>query len=164
MSDAGQLKPITAYITPERYQRLKQIKAQKDKSLSQIVGEALDQYLEEQADQIGSRRNFQETMRRQLDRIEMQMQFHLTTQTALMSLAFARTIRDNVRLANWIEGKADLDEGMDYQPNGAIVEAIEAAHQQFDPIQSRMQAKTKAIQDTRREARRKRKKDDTETG
>jgi len=80
---------VYARITPELYTLLQQVRvAKRFDHDADLVRAALRAYLENQSDQVASRRHFSASMRRGMDRLD----WHLTVQTCLMAQALAMLI------------------------------------------------------------------------
>jgi Arc/MetJ-type ribon-helix-helix transcriptional regulator len=76
-------------ITPELHKLLQQVRiAKRFRYDSELVRAALRAYLETQSDQVASKRHFNFTLRRRLDRID----WHLTVITYLLAQALAMLI------------------------------------------------------------------------
>jgi len=84
MTDTAPTKNIyevkkTVYMTNEMEERLNQILAKQDRSTSfnDLARTAFRQYIDEQEDQIGSRRHFSKSLQNRLDLLEGKLLFYL---------------------------------------------------------------------------------------
>lgn len=141
-SDVGETERIYAYVSPKLKRRGEQIKQNKGhRSVSATVNIALRAYIDEQEDQIGSRRHFQQTMQRRLDRLENTVQYHLALQTVLTAMLSTRSVRDLARIMNLIEGRSadEIDEGADLKPSEAIAAASKVTVEQYQTLMLQIQ-------------------------
>lgn len=84
-------QPIRVYarITPELYKLLQQVRvAQQFTSDADVVRRALQAYLDEQSDQVASKRHFSASFRRRMDHVD----WHLSVITYLLAQTFALLI------------------------------------------------------------------------
>lgn len=74
-------------ITPEMRDLLAQIAARhgRDVKENDLIRDAIRQYLDQQADVVGSRRHFQRSLQSRLDRLESTLTFQMLILTFLMS-------------------------------------------------------------------------------
>ena len=109
-------------ITPEMHDQLVHIatKLERDVTEADLIREAIRQYLDQQADLVGSRRHFQKSLQGQLERLESTLTLHLHVMIALLSMlldddtghsideAIVIARRDGKRLLARIEAVRDL--------------------------------------------------------
>jgi hypothetical protein len=109
-------------VTPEMHDQLVQIAAKLDRDVTEadLIRDAIRQYLDQQADLVGSRRHFQKSLQAQFDRLEGTLTIHLHVMIALLSMLLeddtGQTIdeaiviarRDGKRLLARIEAVRDL--------------------------------------------------------
>lgn len=74
-------------MTPEMRDLLAQIAAKQGREVSEndLIREAIRQYLDEQANVVGSRRHFQRSLQARLDRLESTLTFQMLMLTFLLS-------------------------------------------------------------------------------
>jgi len=74
-------------MTPEMRDLLAQIVAKRGREVSEndLIREAIRQYLDEQADVVGSRRHFQKSLQARLDRLENTLTFQINVLTYLLA-------------------------------------------------------------------------------
>lgn len=104
--------------------------AGKYRSRADLARSALREYLDNQEDQIGSRRHFSKTMNTRLDRLERQLVQMQVNQTTLMVLV-AQMIGEMFQV---VTGRKDLNAAQ------AVKEAFDVAQLQHENIQGRSQA------------------------
>jgi predicted DNA-binding protein len=109
-------------LTPEMRDQLAQIaaKLERDVTEADLIRDAIRQYLDQQADLVGSRRHFQKTLQVQLERLESTLTLHLHVMIALLLMlldddtgqsideAIVIARRDGKRLLARIEAVRDL--------------------------------------------------------
>lgn len=78
-------------MTSEMHDLLVQIAARRGREVTEVdlIREAINEYLEEQADIIGSRRNFHKSLQQRLDRLETSLTFHLYILMYLLAAAIS---------------------------------------------------------------------------
>ncbi|MDX2138672.1 MAG: hypothetical protein SF123_11305 [Chloroflexota bacterium] len=78
-------------ITPEMRDLLAQLAARRGREVCEadLIREAIRQYLDEQADVVGSRRHFQKSLQARIDRLETGLAFHLNVLVYLMANALS---------------------------------------------------------------------------
>lgn len=76
-------------MTPEMRDLLAQIVAKRGREVKEndVIREAIRQYLDEQADVVGSRRHFQKSLQARLDRMENTLVFQMQVLTYLLAAA-----------------------------------------------------------------------------
>jgi len=74
-------------MTPEMRDLLAQIVAKRGREVKEndLIREAIRQYLDEQADVVGSRRHFQKSLQARLDRLENTLTFQMNVLTYLLA-------------------------------------------------------------------------------
>jgi len=74
-------------MTPEMRDLLAQIVAKRGREVKEndLIREAIRQYLDEQADVVGSRRHFQKSLQVRLDRLENTLTFQMNVLTYLLA-------------------------------------------------------------------------------
>lgn len=74
-------------MTPEMRDLLAQIAAKRGREVSEndIIRDAIRQYLDQQADVVGSRRHFQRSLQARLDRLENTLTFQMLMLTYLLA-------------------------------------------------------------------------------
>ena len=74
-------------MTPEMRDLLAQIVAKRGREVKEndLIREAIRQYLDEQADVVGSRRHFQKSLQARLDRLESILSFQMNVLTYLLA-------------------------------------------------------------------------------
>ncbi|MBK8138298.1 MAG: ribbon-helix-helix protein, CopG family [Chloroflexi bacterium] len=109
-------------ITPEMRDLLAQLAAKqgRDVTESDLIRDAIRQYLDQQADLVGSRRHFQKSLQERLDALEGTLTFHLHILISLVSVlldndashavdeAIVAARRDGKRLLARIDAVRDL--------------------------------------------------------
>ena len=92
----------TISMTPEMHDLLMQIVVKRERDVKEVdlIREAILEYLDEQADVVGSRRHFQKSLRARLDQLESAFTFHLHILIYLLSAVLAdesdRAIEDAI--------------------------------------------------------------------
>ncbi len=124
-------------LTPTMYARLNEIRISKSfPSISSIGREAIRYYIEEQSDQIGSRRHFSRAMKQRLATLENKMDTHFAVHTSLQAIIGAAMLT-----------VLDEDE-KEWKPAELIAEAARVALQQHSQLnhmaQQLIQARTEA--------------------
>lgn len=113
-------------LTPALYDRLTQMMhSQGLPSMSDTGREAIRYYLEEMADQIGSRRHFSRSMQGRLDELEDFVHMHMAVQTYLFAHFTAQQLSLLEQLAAHDGGQARVWRGSDL-----LAEAVKIALQQ----------------------------------
>jgi metal-responsive CopG/Arc/MetJ family transcriptional regulator len=109
-------------LTPEMCDQLAQIVAKSERNITEadLIRDAIRQYLDQQADLIGSRRHFQKSLQAQFERFESTLTLYLHVMIALLLLlldddtgqsideAIVIARRDGKRLLARIEAVRDL--------------------------------------------------------
>ncbi|MBK8139458.1 MAG: hypothetical protein IPK52_27205 [Chloroflexi bacterium] len=109
-------------ITPEMRDMLAQIAAKqaRDVTESDLIRDAIRQYLDQQADLVGSRRHFQRSLQERLDALEGTLTLHLHVMIALLLMLLEGDVsqvideaiviarRDGKRLQSRINAVRDL--------------------------------------------------------
>ena len=109
-------------ITPEMRDLLAQIAAKqgRDVTESDLIRDAIRQYLDQQADLVGSRRHFQRSLQERLDALEGTLTLHLHVMIALLLMLLEGDVsqvideaiviarRDGKRLQSRINAVRDL--------------------------------------------------------
>lgn len=74
-------------MTPEMHDLLAQIVAKRGREVKEndVIRDAIRQYLDEQADVVGSRRHFQKSLQARLDRMESALVFQMQVLTYLLA-------------------------------------------------------------------------------
>jgi len=74
-------------ITPEMRDLLAQIVAKRGREFTEndLIRDAIRQYLDEQADIVGSRRHFQKSLQTRIDRLESTLTFQMNVLTFLLT-------------------------------------------------------------------------------
>jgi len=74
-------------ITPEMRDLLAQIVAKRGREFTEndLIRDAIRQYLDEQADIVGSRRHFQKSLQTRIDRLERTLTFQMNVLTFLLT-------------------------------------------------------------------------------
>jgi Arc/MetJ-type ribon-helix-helix transcriptional regulator len=103
--------------------------AGKHRSRADLARSALREYLDNQSDQIGSRRHFNKTMNKRMDRLERQLVQMQVTQTTTIILV-AQMVSELLMATT---GKDDLNAAL------AVKEAFDVAQIQHENIQGRSQ-------------------------
>ncbi len=109
-------------ITPEMRDLLAQLAAKQGRDVKEVdlIRDAIRQYLDQQADLVGSRRHFQKSLQERLDALESTLTLHLHVMIALLLMllegdvsqlideAIVAARRDGKRLLARIEAVRDL--------------------------------------------------------
>ena len=103
--------------------------AGKHRSRADLARSALREYLDNQSDQIGSRRHFNKTMNKRMDRLERQLVQMQVTQTTTIILV-AQMVSELLMATT---GKDDLNAAL------AVKEAFDVTQLQHENIQKRSQ-------------------------
>jgi hypothetical protein len=112
----------TINLTPEMRDQLAQVaaKLERDVTEADLIRDAIRQYLDQQADLVGSRRHFQKSLHAQFERLESMLTLHLHVMIALLLMllddetgqsideAIVIARRDGKRLLARIEAVRDL--------------------------------------------------------
>jgi hypothetical protein len=109
MSDAKYTQFVALHVTPQVEMALKQLAERQKTSVSDIIRQAIGQYLETQTDVVGSRSRFGNQVKRQLE--EMQTQFlqqHLTTSTFLLAAIILVQMKQGTRGGDVLDQIAEL--------------------------------------------------------
>ncbi len=93
--DPTATEKVYSFLTPQLLERLDQVKlSNSHKSRADAIRAAIRAYVDEQEDQIGSRRHFQKTMQRALDEMGMQTTYLSAIILFLLSSGLARTLTE----------------------------------------------------------------------
>ena len=122
--------PIHVRVSEELLTLIDQVRiAEKHDSWASVARAALRNYLDKQEDQIGSRRHFNKTMNKRMDRLERQLVQMQVTQTTTIILV-AQMVSELLMATT---GKDDLNAAL------AVKEAFDVAQIQHENIQGRSQ-------------------------
>ncbi len=122
--------PIHVRVSEELLTLIDQVRiAEKHDSRASVARAALRNYLDKQEDQIGSRRHFNKTMNKRMDRLERQLVQMQVTQTTTIILV-AQMVSELLMATT---GKDDLNAAL------AVKEAFDVTQIQYENIQGRSQ-------------------------